>query len=148
MNDFLRFLHVAAAVVWLGGMAFMLMALRPVAIAQLPPPQRLPLLTAVLRRFFAAVWVGIAVLLSTGGAMMATVGMKAAPAGWHAMMGIGVLMCLLFAHLYFAPFARLKRSVAAADWPAAGQQLAKIHPLVIINFGLGWLAVAAVLLWR
>ena len=32
--------------------------------------------------------------------------------------------------------------------PAAASQLAKIHPLMILNFALGWLAVGAVVIWR
>jgi hypothetical protein len=60
------------------------------------------------------------------------------------MLGIGLLMCAIFAHIHFAPFRRLKGAVAAADWPAAGRAMAQIHPLVVLNFLLGWLAVTAV----
>ena len=74
--------------------------------------------------------------------------MKLAPKGWHAMSGIGVLMCVVFAHIWFAPFRRLKAAVLAADWPTAGKALGQIHPLVLTNFALGWLAVATVLIWR
>ena len=58
-----KLLHLSAAIVWLGGMTFMLMALRPVAGAQLQPPQRAPLLLAVMGRFFPLVWLSIAGLL-------------------------------------------------------------------------------------
>ncbi|WP_137892489.1 CopD family protein [Ramlibacter sp. 2FC] len=148
MYEFVKLLHLAAGIVWLGGMAFVLCALRPVAIAQLQPPQRLPLLSAVLARFFALVWLSIAVLLLSGAFMLAGVDMKVAPRGWHAMLGIGLLMFGIFGHIYFAPFRRLKAAVAAANWPEAGRRVAQIHPLVVLNFALGWLAVAAVLLWR
>ena len=141
-----KLLHLAAAIVWLGGIAFMLLALRPVAIAQLAPPTRIPLLAAVLARFFVAVWVAIALLAVTGTAMLMAQGMRQAPIGWHAMLGIGLLMFALFGHMYFGPFRRLKTSVAAADWPASAAQLARIHPLVVTNFVLGWLAIAAVVL--
>ena len=46
MNALMKFLHIAAAIVWLGGIVFMLFALRPAA-AQLAPPQRLPLPASV-----------------------------------------------------------------------------------------------------
>jgi len=144
MTDISKLLHLVAAIVWLGGMSFLLLALRPVAISQLPPPQRLPLLAAVLKRFFALVWIAIALLLLTGTGMLLAVGMKAAPMGWHVMLGIGLLMMLIFAHLYFAPFGRLKRAVAAADWPSGGKAMASMHPFVLLNFVLGWLAIAAV----
>jgi hypothetical protein len=35
-----------------------------------------------------------------------------------------------------------------ADWPLASKQLAQIHTLVLTNFALGWIAVAAVVIWR
>lgn len=38
----LYLLHVLATVVWVGGMFFAHFVLRPIAVAQLPPPQRLP----------------------------------------------------------------------------------------------------------
>ncbi|MEO6972256.1 MAG: CopD family protein [Rhodoferax sp.] len=140
-----KFLHLIGAIVWLGGMAFMLWALRPVAIVQMQPPARLPFLTGVMDRFFCAAWVSVGLLLVTGAYRLMAVGMKNAPSGWHMMMGIGLLMFAIFGHLYFGPFKRLKQAVAAADWPQAGQQIARIHPLVVINFVLGWLAIAAVL---
>ena len=143
-----QLLHLAAAIVWLGGMAFVLLALRPVAIAQLAPPVRLPLLTAVLARFFQAVWLSIAVLLSTGLAMLLPVGMARAPLGQHLMLATGMVMALIFAYLFFGPFRRLRQAVAAGNWPAGGVQIGRLHRGVVANFVLGWLAVAAVVLLR
>lgn len=143
-----KLLHLASAIVWLGGMTFMLWALRPVAAAQLQPPVRAPLLAAVMGRFFPLVWLSIAVLLITGAGMLMATGMKAAPLGWHLMLGIGLLMFAIFGHLYFGPFRRLKLAVSAADWPEAGRRLGQIQKMVQINFALGWLAVACVLLVR
>jgi len=143
-----KFLHLGGAIVWIGGMAFMLWALRPVATVQLQPPVRLPLLAAVLARFFTLVWISAGLLALTGAYMLGAVGMKDAPMGWHLMMGIGLLMFAIFGHLYFGPFRRVKMAVTRSDWPQAGQQIAKIHPLVVANFVLGWLAIAAVLFLR
>lgn len=148
MDIFSKLLHLAAAIVWLGGMTFMLWALRPVAVAQLAPPLRIALLTGVMARFFSLVWACIAVLLVTGLFTMATVGMKAAPIGWHLMLGLGILMVAIFGHLFFGPFRKLKSATAQADWPAAGRQLARMHPWVWANCVLGWVAVAAVIVWR
>ena len=94
------------------------------------------------------VGVAVAVLLASGGWMFGTADLKLAPRGWHAMAGLGTAMCLIFAHLYFAPFKRLGRAVHAKDWPAAGKALKQIHPLVLTNFALGWAAVLAVQVWR
>jgi uncharacterized membrane protein len=147
LNTLMNFLHVSAAIVWLGGMSFMLFALRPAAMA-LPPPQRLPLMAQVLRHFFMLVWPSIGLLLVTGLVMLLGVGMRQAPVGWHLMLGIGLLMFAVFGHLYFGPFRRLRTAVAAADWPQAGQRVGQIAKLAQLNLVLGALAIAAVTFWR
>ena len=148
MYEWFKFLHLAAAIVWMGGMALVILALRPVVIARMAPPERLALMSAVLSRFFAMVWISIALILGTGFWMLPMTDMTLAPKGWHAMSGLGLLMCLIFAHIWFAPFSRLKAAVANTDWPEAGKALGQIHPLVLTNFALGWLAVLAVIVWR
>jgi uncharacterized membrane protein len=57
------------------------------------------------------------------------------------MFVLGVLMMLLFAHVYFAPFKRLKRAVAAKDWPAGGAELGQIRKLIAINLSLGLITI-------
>jgi uncharacterized membrane protein len=144
MYTLFKFFHLVAAMVWLGGMSFMLLALRPSLPTLEAPPQRLRLLAAVLSRFFAAVWAAIGVLLLSGAYMYGHADAQAAPLGWHLMSGLGVLMFLVFGHLYFSPYRRLQRAVAAADWPAAAGRAVLIARLVGLNFVLGWLAVAAI----
>ena len=148
MYELVKFTHLAAGIVWMGGMAMMIWAVRPTAISLFEPPVRLPFLTAVMARFFKFVAVCVFLLLATGGAMLVDVDMKLAPKGWHAMLGIGLLMCLIFGHIYAGPFRKLKGALSQSDLPLAASQLAKIHPLMLLNFALGWLAVAAVLIWR
>jgi uncharacterized membrane protein len=146
MRNLFLLLHLAAAIFWMGGMTFMVLALRP-ALARFEPAQRLPLAGDVLRRFFLIVWVSIAVLLATGAWLFTQSGAKPPP-GWHAMAGLGVLMMLVFGHVFFVPYRRLKAALAAADWPAGGRALGQITLLVKANLGLGWVAIAAVLLWH
>lgn len=148
MRNLILFLHLAAAVFWMGGMAFTVLALRGPAAALLQPPERLRLMVAVLGRFFAVVAVSIAVLLATGLALMLAPGAGAAPPGWHAMAGLGIVMMLIFGHIFFSPFRRLKAAVAAGDWPEGGKRMGQIALLVKVNLALGWLAIAAVMLWR
>jgi uncharacterized membrane protein len=151
MYEIIKLTHLAAAIVWMGGMAFMIWALRPAA-GQLAPPQRAPLLAGVLQRFFVAVVISIAVLLLSGlymlGAAARTVGMAQVPVGWHIMLTIGLVMFLIFGHLYFSPFRRLKKAVAGADWPEAGKRLQQIAMMVNINFALGIAAIVALRLVR
>jgi len=142
MWPLIKFAHLAAAILWMGGIAFMLFALRP-ALGSLAPPQRLALVAETLRRFFSTVWVLIAVLFASGMGMLLHAGPRDAPLGWHVMMGIGLLMFALFAHLFFGPYRRLRRAAAATEWPAAGEQMKRIPPIAMSVFVLGWLAIAA-----
>ena len=145
MSALMKFLHIAAAIVWLGGVAFMLFALRSALAGQLAPPQRLPLIAQVLRRFFAQVWISIAILLVSGLWLLLGVGMKNAPIGWHIMFGLGLLMFALFGHLYFGPFRRLKLAVASANWSEGGKRMGQIAMLAQVNLALGVLAIGAVI---
>ena len=148
MHQLILFFHLAAAIFWMGGMAFMVIALRPALAQQLGPSQRLPLIVAVLKRFFAVVAVSIALLLATGITMLLQSSAAKLPPGWHAMLGLGLVMMLVFGHLYFSPYRRLRQAVASADWPEGGRRAGQVAMLVKINLGLGWLAIAAVMLWR
>lgn len=136
-------LHALASTIWVGGMFFAYMALRPVAAGVLDPPQRLPLWAGTLARFFAWVWVSVIVLLATGFALIfGFYGSMAAVGGYvHIMLLLGLIMMALFFHLYFAPYRRLGRAVEAVDWPEAGRQLAQIRRIVAINLALGLLTV-------
>jgi uncharacterized membrane protein len=150
MYDTLTLLHLAAAIVWMGGMTFMLLALRPAALLALEPQPRARLMAQVWQRFFRLVLGSIVVLLATGGHLFGS-GMKATlaaggsvPLGWAVMAGLGVVMALVFGHIHFAGFAKFKRAVAAAEWPQAAKAAGQIHLLVVLNFVLGWVAIAAI----
>ncbi|MBB4844603.1 putative membrane protein [Paucibacter oligotrophus] len=156
MYELVKLLHLAAAIVWLGGMTFMLFALRPAAALALEGQPRARLMVAVWQRFFAAAAVSVLVLFFSGmnlyttafRAVKAATGAGSVPLGWNLMLGIGLLMFAVFGHIYFAGFARFKRRVAAAEWTQAAQSAALIQKLVMLNFALGWLAIAAVRLVR
>src|SRR5512134_763290 len=115
------FLHVISDVIWVGGMFLAYMAVRPAAVEALDPPQRLKLWTGIFRRFFPWVWASVILLLATGFFMMGRMG--AVPNFVIIMTVIGIVMSAIFMHIFFAPFARLKRAVAAQDWKAGGAAL-------------------------
>lgn len=142
MRSILLMLHLAGVIVWVGGMFFAHFCLRPVAAAQLPPPQRLPLLAEVLGRFFLAVIVSIVAILVSGFAIMGITGFGQTPIHWHVMEAIGLLMTGIFSVIYFMYYPRLKAGVAAQDWPAAGAAMNRIRLLVATNLLLGALTIA------
>lgn len=141
MNRLLLLLHVVAVVVWIGGMFFAHFCLRPAAAEQLPPPQRLPLLQAVLGRFFNAVSISLVFLWGSGVILFSNPG-PLAPANWHAMAGIAAVMTVLFLVIVLRYFPNMKKAVAAQDWPGAGAAMNTIRTLVLTNLLLGLLTTA------
>ena len=135
--------HVWAAVVWVGGMFFALLALRP-ATAPLEPGSRLDLWSRVLARFFAWVFAAIALLLLSGYGMVFGVlgGFAGAGLHVHIMQATGIIMMLVFLHVYFAPWRRFRAAVARRDTPEAARQLNQIRWIVTANLVLGLLTVA------
>lgn len=130
-----NFLHILGVTVWVGGMFFAYMVLRPIAAIALQAPQRLQLWEGVFGKFFFWVWIAVALILGSGLAMMAMIGKP--PVHVTAMFVLGVVMMLIFAHVFFAPYKRLKRAVVAQDWSAGGAALGQIRSLVGINLILG-----------
>jgi uncharacterized membrane protein len=137
-------LHVLSVVVWVGGMFFAYMVLRPVAAIQLEPPARLKLWAGVFTQFFPWVFLAIGLILATGLSMLIAGfgGIGFVSIDLLLMLGIGIVMMLIFFHVYFAPFQRLKRAVGAQDWSAGSRHLAQIRVLVGVNLSLGLLTVA------
>ena len=68
----LKSIHLLAMFVWLGGMFFALVCLRPALGVLEPPPLRLRLMSAVLQRFFVAVSWAAGLMLASGALMMAS----------------------------------------------------------------------------
>src|SRR5437763_10877289 len=136
-------LHIFSAVVWVGGMFFALFVLRP-ATAALEPGTRLDLWLRVFERFFVWVFAAIVLLLASGYAMIFGVyaGFSGIGLHVHIMQGIGIIMMLLFFHLYFAPWRRFQGAVGRRDYPAAAAQLNQIRMIVAINLILGVITIA------
>ena len=136
-------LHLLSAVVWVGGMFFAYMFLRPVAATQLEPPARLTLWVGVFQKFFPFVWLSILFLPLTGYLMIFDIwgSMASTPLYVHIMNGLGIVMILIYLHVYFAPFKRLKEAVIKQDWPEGGRNLNIIRKMVGMNTMIGLLVV-------
>lgn len=148
MHPILLFLHLAGVVLWVGGMFFAWMCLRPVAAIQLEPPVRLTLWSAVFARFFPWVWAAVSAILISGLVTMLVVGMKQAPVHWHFMLLLGLVMGAIFVYVFQVPYAKLKAAVAHQDWPAGGAALGQIRQLIGINLILGYVTIAVASLGR
>ena len=103
-------LHILAAIIWVGGMFFVMMAFRPAA-GTLEPPLRLPLIRIALTNFFRWVWISIVVLIATGYWMILGPmgGFGGVGLHVHVMQGLAWVMVLLYLHLYVVPWRALVR---------------------------------------
>ena len=136
-------LHNLAATLWVGGMFFAYVILRP-SLGESAAAERLGLWRRVLGRFFPWVFAAIAILLLTGYGLLFLVfgGFGGAALHVHIMQLTGWLMFLLFFHLYFVPWKRYRRSMAAGDLAESARWLGQIRLIIQVNLALGLITVA------
>ena len=137
-------LHVLAALVWVGGMFFAWLILRPAAVVALEGPARLRLWLEVFRRFFGWVWLAVAVLAISGIGMLHLRfgGFEAAPRHVQVMIGGGIAMFALFMRVQALLLPELRTAVQAEDWASGAAVLGRIRRMVGINLLLGVAVVA------
>lgn len=138
-----KLIHLLAALVWVGGMFFAYVVLRPAAVEVLQPPERLRLWDSVFRRFFNWVWLAIGLLLVSGFYMVYLYGGFAfVPRHVHIMLALGLLMMAVYGYVFFSCYVPLSLHVAKQRWKEAGEQLGRIRKLVAFNLTLGLLTVS------
>jgi len=137
-------LHVLCAVLWVGGMFFAYVVLRP-SMAVLEPIQRIALHTQVFRRFFLVVWHAMPLILLSGFAVLFGFYGGMGFVGWnvHVMMLLGLIMSAVFVLIVFGPYARFRRTTDRATAIAA---IDRIRQLIGINLVLGIVTVVVALL--
>ena len=126
-------IHVLSAVIWVGGMFYALVVLRP-ALGVLDPAPRLQMHMLTLKRFFLVVWHAMPLTLLTGWAMIFAAGwdMGHLPVYVNAMQGLAIVMAGVFLFTYFVPFRRLRRAIRPGP-----ELLSRIRLMVTINLVLG-----------
>ncbi|MBF0610470.1 MAG: hypothetical protein G8345_11070 [Magnetococcales bacterium] len=134
--------HIFLAILWVGGMAFAHVVLRPSSeFLDLKP--RVLLWHGVLGRFLPLVWVAVVGLPLSGYTMifvgfggLAAIG----PAIW-VMQVVGWWMIGLFLYVYFKPYQRLRYMVKEELFPEAGLYMLRIRRIMLTNLILGTLVV-------
>lgn len=136
-------LHLLAATLWIGGMFFAYVILRPCAAKLLPPPQRLMLWHDCFKQFFPWVWGCVITLLTTGYGMVLVLHNGFGSSGWQIKaMGLsGFTMIILFTYLYMHPYQQFKHQTAEGNYPEAGQSLATMRRIIGINLVIGLLTI-------
>lgn len=129
--EVLKALHVLCAIVWVGGMFFAYVVLRP-SLAVLEPAQRMALHGQVFRRFFLVIWHVMPLIVLSGFAMIFAVfgGMAAVRWNVHVMLLFGLIMAAVFLWIFFGPW----RGFRTAPTPAT---LDTIRKLIAVNLILG-----------
>ncbi|MEE3923574.1 CopD family protein [Pseudomonas viridiflava] len=132
-------LHLLAALVWVGGMFFAWIVLRPAVIAALEGPSRLKVWVQVFPRFFVWVWAAVIVLPITGIGMIQLnfTSFETAPRYVQIMMGLYVVMVALFLRIHSLQLPELQRAVEAEQWSEGAAALGRIRRLVGINLIIG-----------
>ncbi len=144
MASLIYALHLLAAVLWVGGMAFAILALRPAAHEALEGPQRLALMQGVFQRFFLILWHAVPIVLLTGWGLLAGWYWGFGASVWHVhvMHLTGLVMTGVFLAVFFGPWRRMRAALAAGDAPAAAASLDRIRKGVTLNLVLGLVTVA------
>lgn len=136
--------HVLCAVIWVGGMFFAYVVLRP-SLSVLEPIQRIALHTQVFRRFFLIVWHVMPLILLSGFAVL--YGFYGGPADvpWNinVMMLLGLIMGAVFLLIVFGPYARFRRTT---DRATSAASIDRIRKLIAVNLVLGIVTVVVALL--
>ncbi len=138
---FLLILHILGAVVWVGGMAFSILVLRP-SLVVLEPAQRLELHARVFKRFFLVVWHAMPIMILTGFGMVGLYG-GFAVVQWnvHVMLLTGVVMAAIFVLMFFGPWKRMRAAMASQDRSGAAAAADSIRKLVTANLILGTITI-------
>lgn len=145
MNALAITLHGLLATMWVGGMFFAYVVLRP-TVATLEPHRRLTLFAGVFKRFFPWVWMAALLLPATGYWLVfnAFGGFSSSPAYIDIMHLLGLIMISLFIYTYSIPYKKLKIAVASESWAEAGVVLNRVRIMVLLNLLIGTLLIAIV----
>jgi len=147
MMSFMKLMHMLAVVVWVGGMFFAYVVLRPSAAEILQPPERLRLWDKVFSRFFNWVWLAVFLVLVSGFYMIYLIGgFVHLPIYINLMLLLGLVMMMIFVYVFFKCYVQFNRLVAKQEWPAAGAMLGTIRKLVGLNLSIGLLTVVVALI--
>lgn len=135
----LRALHLLCAVLWVGGMFFAYVVLRP-SLRAIEAPQRMLLHTQVFRKFFLVVWHAMPLILLSGFVMLFVFGDGLVGAPWeiHAMLGLGLVMSAVFLAIVFGPYRQFRRTT---DRNRMARSIETIRRLIGVNLILGLITV-------
>jgi copper resistance protein D len=142
MMILLAWVHVLAAVAWIGGMMFLSLILVPVIRRGSFGADRRALFQTLARRFRITVWTSIVVLVATGPLLVSSkTGSLVEPEGWRSILTmklwlVALLVLVSAAHdFWLGPLVgRLRRE--APDTPGLGDQMLINFSSLVVRLGL------------
>jgi uncharacterized membrane protein len=139
IRDTLLAVHMLSAVIWVGGMFYAVVILRP-ALNLLDAGPRLQVHMQTLKKFFFYVWHVMPLMLLTGWAMVFSAwgGFSTLPMSINIMQGLAIVMAGIFLYIFFSPWQRLRRAIRPGP-----ELIARIRRLISINLVLGMLTIVA-----
>ena len=125
--------HLLGMAAWLGGIATLLLVLRP-SLSLLDTTPRMNVHLQTLRRLLRLVWHVMPIVLVTGWAMLVGKEGGFAHAPWYvnAMQGLAILMAAVFLWIFFGPYKRLRRAIRPQQ-----THLDEVRSLLTTNLALG-----------
>jgi uncharacterized membrane protein len=128
-------IHLLCVVLWVGGMAFLLLTLRPSVIV-IDPSARLVLQGAVFRRFFRTIWQVMPLAIASGLLLLIlSYSHQAMPWPVMVMQTGGVLMAAIFIGMVLVPNKRFQAKLAAGT--ATAEDAVPIRRLIWFSLGIG-----------
>lgn len=128
-------IHLLCVVLWVGGMAFLLLTLRG-SLGAIDPTARLVLQGAVFRRFFRTIWQVMPMAIVSGLLLVILVySHQKMPWEVMVMQAGGVLMAALFIGTVLVPNKRFQAKLAAGTATAA--DAAPVRRLIWLSLGIG-----------
>ncbi len=140
-------LHTLGAMLWVGGMYFVLAILRP-SMAFLEGPLRLELHKRVLDRFFFAIWLVMPTMLVSGIILQYLFygGIGASPWPLQMMTVTGLVMSAIFVAIALFPWRDFLQALKDEKLTEAGIAVHQIRRLLIVNLVLGALTTIVAML--
>ncbi|MGD8911860.1 MAG: CopD family protein [Candidatus Thiodiazotropha sp.] len=132
-------LHILGVIIWVGGMFFAHMILRPALNDTLQAAQRLPLLLRVFDGFFPWVWGAVIAIMASGFWMLFTIYEESIGFWLGFMTVVGVLMSAIFVFIYAIPYNQIAVALQEDDKPKLMEAVSLIRKLIMINLSLGML---------
>ncbi len=134
---FVVWLHITAAVAWIGGMLFLSLVLVPVFKREGPAGERRALFQTLALRFQMVAWGSILTLVGTGSILLVSrVGSLAEPAGWPFVLKLKLTLVVLLIALtavhdfWLGPKAAGLMRRSPVDRSATEQRLIRFSPWI------------------